>query len=639
MCGICGFVKLGDVSKTISEKYLYDMNNEMLHRGPDGGNVWLSPDNVVGMGHRRLSIIDLSDKASQPMMNEDGSIVLTFNGEIYNHAEIRKELECSGNHIWRTDHSDTEVIIHAYEEWGINCLDRFRGMFAFVLWDSKKQVAYAVRDRIGIKPLYYMSINGVFTFASDINALLKVMSQKPTVNERAMYDYLSFLCTPGENTLFSEIKKLEPASFLQIKTDCSAIKKVRYWDVMDNFHNEIYTATEHEIKDVLREELRISANLRKESDVPVGVFLSGGVDSSTNAVIFAENSQKTVETFSVGYDKNYFGCGSEFAFARKIAEQVHANHHEIIMDEEKTLAFLEQMIKLQGEPLADPVCVPVYYLSKLARDNGVIVCQVGEGADELFAGYSFWRAMQQCINLDKKIRCGKILKKIAGDVVGCVKGKYGWHYELIKRSLSDRPLYWSNAESFFEESKKAVLSKDFYKKHSHYTSYEAIRETYERFCEKRKQNGSVLDWMAYSELNLRLPELLLQRIDKMSMGASVECRVPFLDHKVVEIAMSIPDILKIHNGETKYILKKVAEEFLPFDIIYRKKQGFDLPVNEWFRSQLGEKMRRSINSFARETGYINSKVLEEKWDTELLYGNRRNWILYNLSMWWENCIV
>lgn len=386
-------------------------------------------------------------------------------------------------------------------------------------------------------------------------------------------------------------------------------------------------------------EIRISAKLRKVSDVPVGVFLSGGVDSSTNAVVFAENSKNSVETFSVGYDKNYIGCSNEFVFARKIAEQIHANHHEIIMDEEKTLAFLENMVKLQGEPLADPVCVPVYYLSKLARDNGVIVCQVGEGADELFAGYSFWHSMQKCINLDKKICCGNIFKRIASNIVGCVKGRYGWHYELIQRSIMNKPLYWSNAESFFEESKKAILSKEFYEKYSNYTSYATIRETYERFCEKKKQVGSILDWMTYSELNLRLPELLLQRIDKMSMGASVECRVPFLDHKLVEMAMSIPDNLKIHNGESKYILKKVAEELLPFEIIYRKKQGFDLPVDKWFRSYLGEKMKISIQSFIQQTGYINNKVIEEKWNTNLLYGNRRNWILYNLAMWWENCIA
>lgn len=257
MCGICGFIKINKCNKYINRDYLEDMNKQMIHRGPDGGRTWLAVDNVVGMGHRRLSIIDLSDKASQPMMNEDGSIVLTFNGEIYNHAEIREELECCGKHIWQTDHSDTEVIIHAYEEWGINCLDKFRGMFAFVLWDSRKKVAYVVRDRIGIKPLYYMLMDGVFTFASDINALLKVMPRKPTVNERAMYDYLSFLCTPGANTLFAEIKKLEPANYLQIKNDGSDIKKVRYWDVMDNFNNEIYTANENEIKEALMKEIRI----------------------------------------------------------------------------------------------------------------------------------------------------------------------------------------------------------------------------------------------------------------------------------------------------------------------------------------------------------------------------------------------
>lgn len=637
MCGICGFIKLTDSTVRIDRQYLEDMNNQMIHRGPDGARIWLSNDNLVGMGHRRLSIIDLSERASQPMENEDGSVVLTFNGEIYNHAEIRRELEATGHHIWRTDHSDTEVIIHAYEEWGMKCLERFRGMFAFVLWDSKKRTAYAVRDRMGIKPLYYMISGGVFTFASDINSLLKVMPRKPSVNERALYDYLSFLCTPGEDTLFSEIKKLEPARYLAIKNDGSQIKKVQYWDVLDHLRPEIYNASENEIIEELLREFRVAANLRKESDVPVGVFLSGGVDSSTNAVVFAETSKEPVETFSVGYDKKYLGCSSEFAYARKVADQIKANRHEVVMDEEKTIAFLDEMIKLQGEPLADPVCVPVYYLSKLARENGVIVCQVGEGADELFAGYGFWKTWQMVIFLSKMDVSPYPFSRLARSVVeksGIRGGEHGLLYEVFTRKIKEMPLYWSTAESFFEENKKSLLSPHFYEKFSNYTSYEAIRPIYERFCQKRRYLNDTLSWMTYIELNLRLPELLLQRVDKMSMGVSVECRVPFLDHKVVELAMSIPARFKIRQGESKYILKKAVEPFLSRDIIYRPKQGFDLPVTAWINDRLGEKMKRNIKFFAQKTGYVDGDKILSNWNNALVVGNRRNWILYNLAAWW-----
>lgn len=633
MCGICGFVKLGDVSKTISEKYLYDMNNEMLHRGPDGGNVWLSPDNVVGMGHRRLSIIDLSENAFQPMFNEDKTIVVTFNGEIYNHREIREELEKTGNHVWCTDHSDTEVIIHAYEEWGINCIKRFRGMFAIFLWDSKKKIAYAVRDRMGIKPFYYMLKDSIFTFASDLNALFKVMEYKPELNIRAVYDYMTFLCSPGEETIYSDILKLRPATIMEINISTGSIKKRKYWDVLDNFDADIYNSSEEDIIYAVIDELKTSVNLRKESDVPVGIFLSGGVDSSTNAVMFAQGERSNIQTFSIGYDKKYIGCSSEFEYARVIAEMIKSEHHELVMDEEKTLSFMDDLIKFQGEPIADPVCIPVYYLSKLARDNGVFVCQVGEGADELFAGYTKWNRFLKLETLSRKTQSFNMIKRFACNVFWGIGEEQRTRYEYLHRSMNNLPIYWSESECMHEVQKKKLFSEEVMKQYSGYSSFEAIRGTWEYYNSHVRENIPV-NWMTYVELNHRLPELLLNRVDKMSMAASIECRVPFLDHKFVELCMSIPGRLKYKDNMPKYILKKAVSNILPEDIVYRKKQGFGLPVNEWFDKRVGKHIDVIIDEFVRESGFINTRYVSDN-KCNRIYEDKK-WMLYNLAACWKS---
>ena len=389
MCGICGALAFESSNFTVSAEYVIRMRDVMTHRGPDGAGIWLSQDGRVGLGHRRLSIIDLSDAASQPMSNEDGSLQVVFNGEIYNHAEIRRELEQRGHLRWKTDHSDTEVILHAFQEWGIACLERFRGMFAIGLWDANSRRLWLIRDRIGIKPLYYSIHHGRLTFASEIKALLQDQDQIRAVNEEALFHYLSFVTTPAPDTLFEGIRKLPPGSFLTIDTD-GQYRQEQYWDVLDRV-TPLIGVSEEDIAERLLSELRTSVALRTVSDVPVGIFLSGGIDSSTNAALFSECASGRVKTFSVGYDKNYRGCESELPYAKEFAASIEAIHHARVLTQEDFLEFLPRMIHLQDEPIADPVCMPVYYVSKLARDNGVIVAQVGEGSDELFWGYGYWR--------------------------------------------------------------------------------------------------------------------------------------------------------------------------------------------------------------------------------------------------------
>ncbi len=634
MCGICGFYKLKNNSQYIGEEYLSAMNEQMILRGPDGGNVWLEKNNRCGLGHRRLSIIDLSTAASQPMSNEDGSIEIAFNGEIYNHAEIRKELEEIGGHIWKTDHSDTEMIIHAYEQWGIDCIQKFRGMFAIALWDGKKEEFILIRDRIGIKPLYYMIEDDMLTFASEIKAMLKVRKKKPTINEKALYDYLSFLTTPCEQTLFDGIFKLRPAMYM-IFDKYGKYKQERYWDVWDHTHPELYKANDATISDALLSELKTAVKLRKEADVPVGVFLSGGIDSSTNAALFSEGNNTKVKAFCIGYDQDYESYKNENYYAKKMADYCNAEYYERLLNQDDLFDFLPEMVRLQDEPIADPVCIPVYYVSKLARDNGIIVAQVGEGSDELFWGYTTWKIyLNLAIANERPIP--NFLKKMGLAAIRAV-GRGNRHYaEMLRRGVEHQPIFWSGAEAFYEYDKKHMISEDLRKKIGDYTSFEAIRPTYDRYREKAWEQSHV-NWMSYADLNHRLPELLLMRVDKMSMGVSLECRVPFLDHKFVELAMSIPQSKKTENGISKTVLKKAVRGVIPDEIIDRKKQGFGVPVHDWFLGRLGIEMKKEVLNFAKQTGLLNSAYIEAMFENQAYAA--KLWYLFNLALWWKEYIA
>lgn len=632
MCGICGFIKLKNHLAEIKPDYLQDMCNEMIHRGPDGGGIWLEPQNCCGLGHRRLSIVDLSDLASQPMTNEDGKIVVAFNGEIYNHAQIRAELEQAGGHIWKTSHSDTEVILHAYEQWGIDCLQKFRGMFGIALWDGRKKKLWLVRDRIGIKPLYYAEHNGVLTFASEIEAILKVWGGERKVNEKGFYDFLSFFCTPGEDTMFEGIKKLQPGCWMCIDNN-GQIQTERYWDVWDHTCPELYYADEGTIQEALMEELRTAVKLRSVADVPVGVFLSGGIDSSTNAALFQKSTCGKIKSFCIGYKKDSEFYQNENQYARQMAEQINAEYYEHMVTEQEVLDFLPLMTRLQGEPIADPVCIPLYYLCKMTRENGVTVAQVGEGSDELFWGYSNWKK-RLTVEHWNRFPVPSVLKKAAMKALKMSGKELTIYFEYLRRSAAGQPIFWGNTDMFYEEKKKRILSDELYRRMNGYTSFEAVSPTYERFWRKAWET-SPLNGMTYLELNHRLPELLLMRVDKMSMGVSLECRVPFLDHVFVEKAMSIPEKIKTKNGESKHILKQAVRGLIPDAIIDRKKQGFGGPVQDWFSGEIGTKMKETIFNFADESGMLNKKFIEQ--DLMMIH-SFRYWALFVFSLWWNENI-
>jgi len=627
MCGFAGAMVFEGSSFSIKEDFLVRMRDTMIHRGPDGSGAWIRSDGRIGLGHRRLSIIDLSAAAAQPMTNEDGRLQVVFNGEIYNHAEIRAELERAGGHRWRTDHSDTEVILHAFEEWGIDCVHRFRGIFAFALWDERDQVLWLVRDRIGVKPLYFSLHHGRMTFASEIKALLADPDQPRAVDEDSLYHFLSFLTVPAPNTMFAGIRKIPCGSWLKVHLN-GAIEQRQYWDVLNSLADP-REQTDGEIAEGLLSELETAVQLRKVSDVPVGVFLSGGIDSSTNAALFAKGESRTIHTFSIGYQGNLSGYRNELDFARLMARLIGASHHERLLGEEDLFNFLPRMIDLQDEPIADPVCVPVYYVSQLARDHGVTVCQVGEGADELFWGYPGWKTALRLQRLSD-FPFSSPLKRLSMAGLRISGRSTSFPYEWVRRGLHGEPIFWGGAEAFTETHKKQLLSRRLRKKFESRSSWEAVAPLWDRF--RNHGNGSVLSWMSYLDLNLRLPELLLMRVDKMSMGASLEAREPFLDHVLVERAFNIPESVKTRNGELKYILKRAVKEIVPDSILNRPKQGFGIPTHDWFRGRLGLRIRQELDSFCSTTDFFDRNAVNRILDSGRA---PQAWYLFNFALWWK----
>ncbi len=629
MCGIAGELRR-DGSEVV-EAHLIRMRETMLHRGPDGEGHYINPNGNLGFAHRRLSIIDLSNSAAQPMLSLDEKVCLTFNGEIYNHVELRKELQALGRHDWRTHHSDTEVILQAYQEWGINCIQKLRGMFAFAIWDENKQQMLIARDRMGIKPLYYYQDSKRFLFASEIKAILAAPEIPRRINEVAFFHFLTFATTPAPNTLFENIFKL-PAAHYALVTAQGISTPIRYWDVWDRPEN-MENQTEDQIGERLLHEIETSVRIHKASDVPVGIFLSGGVDSTINTLLFSKGDTQPVNTFTIDYDSQYPGHESETSFARQVVKMAGAIGHERRLVQDDLLQFLPKLIHLQDEPIADPVCIPGYYVSKMARDANIKVCQVGEGADEIFCGYPNWMIHYRLDQWKRKLK-PQALRELALFGLRVLGKEKTFTYEVTRRSFQNELQFWSGTEAFSQPAIKRLLSPRMRDKFKDRSAREVIDPIRQRFLDKCP-DPSIVQWMGYMDLNLRLPELLLMRTDKMGMGASIEARVPFLDHKVVEFAMNIPHQHKVAGGEAKHILKHAVREIIPSDILRRKKQGFSVPLEDWFLSGLGETMQSQVRAFCLETDLLDWN------EVEIFFREKKAvqcWFLFNMALWWEHWI-
>jgi asparagine synthase (glutamine-hydrolysing) len=465
-------------------------------------------------------------------------------------------------------------------------------------------------------------------FASEIKALLKDPELPRQVNEEAFFHYLSFLTAPAPQTLFAGVQKLPAGHLLRVRHDGTVEEKC-WWDVWDHTRPQPGLSEKAWAEKIL-EEIETSVRYRQVSDVPVGVCLSGGIDSSTNAALFARHSREKIKTFTIGYVGNHQSYKNETAYARLMAESIGAEHHELLLTQDDLLNFLPEMIRLQDEPIADPVCVPLYYVSKLARANGVIVCQVGEGADELFCGYPAWGNALLLSRLNR-LPVPASFKRLCRTVAECTGKTNSSKYAYLRRAIAGLPLFWSGAEAFYDHQKPEILHPRLREKFAGRSSWEALEAHWRRF-RKTAWETSDLHWMSYTDLKLRLPELLLMRVDKMSMGVSLESRVPFLDHKLVELALSIPAELKYKNTVLKNLLKKAVAGVIPARLIHRPKQGFGTPVYEWGLDRLGACMRNELERFCAEADFLH-------WDgVSGLFARKdsvRLWYLYNFALWWK----
>jgi asparagine synthase (glutamine-hydrolysing) len=620
MCGICGELINKKIASEVDPGVIELMRDTMAHRGPDGSGLWLSEDRKVGFGHRRLAIIDLSPAGAQPMTNEDGSIWIIYNGEVYNHVILREELEKRG-HIYRSQ-SDTETLIHLYEDKGIDFINEIEGMFAFAIWDSNKRALYLARDRIGKKPLYWCSVNGKFIFASEIKALLKHPEVSKDLNLEGLYQYLTFSVVPAPQTLFSRINKLCAGHYLCVR-EGSEPEEVEYWDAIfpkPVDHNRYFD--EDFCTDSIWEIYFNAVKKRMMSDVPFGVFLSGGVDSSANVAAMSRLMDHPVRTFSIGIRGQ--DTYNEFVYARRIAEDFKTDHHEIEIGDDDFIRFFDEMAYFQDEPLSDPVCVPLYYVSKLARDNDTIVMQVGEGADEIFAGYDeYVRLYNFYENSWVKF------SKLPGTMRGLAYTVYPFvdsaKKDYLRRAIEGGDFFWGGAIAFGEAEKKNIIK---FKVENDWNSSEIV-SSYMNKIAALKPESDYLERMIYLELKIRLPELLLMRLDKMGMAASIEGRAPYLDIDLVQFAMNIPSSAKIKNNTGKYIYKKTLEKILPKENLYRKKVGFcgsaynmltEGIVNHFFSNKTGSKL--CLDQYLDLSGYDFS-----------FKNNFKTWNLLTLELW------
>ncbi len=639
MCGICGVWEYASAVGRVDASLLTRMRDEMTHRGPDDAGELIFDAGRGGFGFRRLSIIDLSEAGHQPMHGCTDSVWLVFNGEIYNHAVLREGLLKRG-HIYAS-RTDSETILHLYEERGLGFVNDIEGDYAIALWDADLQQLVLVRDRIGVKPLYFYYKNGRFIFASEIKAILQHPGVTPEMDEKSLYHYLTFLTTPAPNTLFRDIQKLPAGHMLTLKRD-GALNVQQYWDALPPERRIVRSDEEHQAE-ILRL-LRDSIRKRMMSDVPFGVFLSGGVDSSANVALMSEQMLRPVETFTVGFsDAEYL---NELESARRVAKDFQTNHHEVIISEKEMRNFLPDLVFHQDEPIADPVCVPLYYVSRLARDSGTIVVQVGEGADEIFSGYenyvrhlriyeNFWRHAENIPLTLRRVISGLVRPMLEAT------GRKRLAIELMRRLGTDEPLFWGGAVVYDETFKPRVLSRQLRERMSGLSSLEVVA-SYLDHIERERPASDFLARMTYLELKLRLPELLLMRVDKVTMATSVEARVPFLDHNLVEYALALPRSLKVEGTSGKHILKRALEEILPRDLLYNRKRGFGAPVREWFRNGLGDLFESHVmNSTMRRRDLLDyefvGRLMEEHRSQKKDWGFHL-WALLNLSLWYERWI-
>lgn len=625
MCGICGIFNF-DRNSPVSADTLAAMNRRIIHRGPDDDGFYITGN--IGLAMRRLSIIDLS-AGHQPMSNEDGSLWIVFNGEIYNHQELRPDLEARG-HRYRT-HSDTETILHLYEEDGKDCLNRLRGMFAFAIWDTRSRHLFCARDRLGIKPFYYLADDARFLFGSEIKTILAHPGVKAEFHRACLPEYLAFGYLSGEETFFKDIRKLMPGHWLEL--DENGHPRIeQYWDLAvpeaaDSRPRSYYVNAYGE-----RLEQAVSSHLM--SDVPLGVFLSGGLDSSVVAALTTKLRRSPIETFAVGYAESAY---SELPFAGTVARHIGSIHHEVRISWDDFVGSLPKLIWHEDEPVVWPSSIPLYFVAKLARER-VKVVLTGEGSDETLAGYTRYAWTLWNARFDRLYRSA-----VPGDLRSFVRNRVDGQKGLLPLALARRlrhtflardggdwsSFYFDNFYCAFTAAEQRELLADDLAATSEdaYGEVDAIWE---------KSPGDMLHRLLYTDIKTYLVELLMKQ-DNMSMAASIESRVPFLDHPLVEFAAGIPSAYSTRKLAGKFILKSAAESLLPKSIIYRKKMGFPTPLRGWLAGAgLDQVEKMLLEPRSLEWGLFKPRALQKLFAEHRAKQRdhyERIWRLMNLEIW------
>jgi asparagine synthase (glutamine-hydrolysing) len=636
MCGIVGVYNFASAPR--DERPLVERARDaMIHRGPDDAGMFQSEDRRVALGHRRLSIIDVSAAGRQPMSNEDGTVWITFNGEIYNHERLRPALE-EGGHRFRS-RTDTEAIVHLYEERGPDCVLEIEGMFAFGLWDGARRRLLLARDRLGKKPLYYAELGGRLLFASEIKALLEFPEIVRDIDQQALNLFLTFSNVPAPRTLFAGIRKLPPAHWLTCDEN-GRISITRYWSPLDASWPA--TVSEQEAVNQVRRLLQDSVRKRLMSDVPVGCFLSGGVDSSSNVALMSRLMDRPLTTFSVGFTG--FGEAENFhdlPYARRVAKRFGCDHHEIMVTAEQCRDHLPVLVEQQDEPIGDPACLPMHFVSQGTHERGFKVVLVGEGSDEVFGGYDDMASI-----VDTSYRRWRVVNLLPRIV------RWGLHralrllrappgrIDVVRRSIDGEPLYWGLDVVFWDTEKEALLRPEARAQMGE--SAGAVVGRYHDDLLAAHPDADVMQKMSYVELSNRLPELLLMRVDKISMAHSLEARAPFLDHRLSAYALSLPQRLKIRDGQTKAVLKRAVEPFLPREVITRRKQGFRVPLPEWLAGELAPWAEHVLDtSPIRKRGFFDHSFIDGMWRAHRSRAADHSfdlWCLLNLAVWYERWI-
>ena len=630
MCGIVGIADSTGIP--VSENDLRKMGGALVHRGPDDDGYYCSPHrdssnrrrSSVGLGMRRLSIIDLNT-GKQPIHNEDQSVWVVFNGQIYNYPQLREELESKGHRFYTR--SDTEVIVHAYEEYGCDVPEYLHGMFAIALWDSNRELLLLARDRVGKKPLLYSVTGNKLIFASEFQSILQHPDLSKEVNPEAINSYLSFMCVPAPMTAFAAIRKLEPAHSLVWQN--GAIQIQRYWSLDFSKKTKL---DEQEAADRALELLRDAVRARLMSDVPLGAFLSGGIDSSAVVALMSELSTEKVKTFAIGFEEQDF---SETEHARRIAERFGTDHHEFVVKPD-ALEVLPTLVRHYGEPYADSSAIPTYYLSKMTR-NHVTVALTGDGGDECFAGYERYSAMRIAEHYNRIPRF--VREKALTSAISSLpparvtRSTYGRARRLLSTLGLPRGQRYLKLVAGFDEDFKSELCTDEFIA----SSVKGSALTYMQRWFSGNGEFDIVDRLMMADTNNYLPNDLLVKVDIASMAVSLEARAPFLDHRIMEFAASLPTSYKLRGLTNKYLLKRALKGLVPKENLFRRKMGFGVPISDWFRSKLSGFLSETIlSSSATNRGYFKTEIVRHL--VEHHVEGRRDyapqlWTLLMLELW------